>query len=379
MNPLEERLSRLETRVTRYRNFNILLCLLLVTIVTVAAKESISPFQAKSVPDPITMPEGNVGIPDLPEEDIPAARYPDVHRAGKIAAQAQDVQNVIRTRGLQIVNSNGQAVVELLPSTVGGGLIFVNSAEGKQLVYIGSSATSGDGLVYINSTEEKNQIALGSNSETGDGLIHIRNRNEERLISLNTGEGSGWIRIDKTGNENLAYLGANTSGNGLLSLSNSSGKRLVSMQAGDIAGNLRLSNKDDKRIAYLGTDIGGEGLLQINSKTGTELITAGSNTSDDGLIRVSNRYGTLGVWIVGANEHGFVGIQDAQDRLLAELTATADGNGLVRTLSQQGITIWSSNSVQVNTGSSLKGDMDNDGDIDGDDFLIFSENFGKRQ
>ena len=81
----------------------------------------------------------------------------------------------------------------------------------------------------------------------------------------------------------------------------------------------------------------------------------------------------------GTEEHGYVGILDARDRLLGELTATAGGNGLVRTLSSEGITTWSSNSVQVNTGSSLKGDMDNDGDIDGDDFLIFSENFGKKR
>ena len=36
----------------------------------------------------------------------------------------------------------------------------------------------------------------------------IRNRHEEVLIGLNTGERDGWIRVDKTGNENLAYLGA---------------------------------------------------------------------------------------------------------------------------------------------------------------------------
>ena len=377
MNPLEERLNRLETRVTHYRNFNILLCLLLVTIVTVAATDGISPLQTESIPDPIAMPEGNVGIPDLPNADIPVA-IPDVHRAGKVVSQ---IQGVIRTRGLQIVNGDGQAVVELWPSTNGNGLIFLNSADGKQLVYIGSLAASGNGLVHINSTEEKNQIVLGSNSETGDGLINIKNRNEERLISLNTDERSGWLRIDKTGNENLAYLGANIFGDGLLRLSNKSGKDMVSMYADETAGNLWLSNNNDKTIVYMGTDVGGEGVLNINSKTGTELITIGSNTNDNGLIRISNRYGTLGVGIIGAEEHGEVLILNAQDRLLAELTATAGGNGLVRTLSPEGITTWSSNSVQVNTGSgtSLKGDMDNDGDIDGDDFLIFSENFGKKR
>ena len=377
INPLEERLNQLEMRVTRYRNFNILLCLLLVTIVSVAATDGIPSFQAKSALDPIAMPEGNVGVPDLPNEDIPVA-ISDAHRAGKVASQ---IQGVIRTRGLQIINDAGQAVVELWPSTVGSGLIFVNSAEGKQLAYIGSSASNGNGLVSINSMEEKRLIGLGSDSETGDGGIWIRNKNEELLIGLRTDERSGWIRIEKTGNENLAFLGANIFGNGYLSLKNNSGKDMVSMHAGDIAGNLWLSNSNDKTIARLGAYSDGDGVLNINSKTGTELITAGSNTNDNGLIRVSNRYGTLGVWIVGANESGYLGIQDNRERLLAELGATVGGNGLVRTLSPEGITTWSSNSVQVNTGSttSLKGDMDNDGDIDGDDFLIFSENFGKKR
>ena len=173
MNPLEERLNQLEMRVTRYRNFNILLCLLLVTIVTVAATDDISPFQAGSATDPIAMPEGNVRVPDLPKEDIPAVMYPEIHRAGKVTAQTQ---GVIRTRGLQIVNSDGQAVVELWPSTDGDGLIFLNSAGDKRLVYIGPSAQTGNGLVLINSTEEKNLINMGSGRETEHGGIWIKNK-----------------------------------------------------------------------------------------------------------------------------------------------------------------------------------------------------------
>ena len=377
MNPLEQRLNRLETRVTRYRNFNVLLCLLLVTVVTVAAREGVSPFQPKSVNDPIAMPGTNMGVPNSPARGVPDVMYPEVQAAGKLAAQTQ---GVIRATGLQIVNSDGQAVVELWPSTAGGGLIFVNSAEDKNLVYIGSSASNGNGLVHINSKAETNLIGLGSNPETNDGYVYIRNRNEEPLIEMNTDERSGWMRIDKTGNENLAYLGANTSGHGLLSLSNKSGKGLVAMFADETAGNLQLRNNGDKMIAYLGWSSEGQGVLKINSKTGTELITAGSNVENDGLLRVSNRYGTLGFFVVSSDVNGYVGIQDNQERLLADLTATAGGGGLVRTLSRQGITTWSSASFQGTTGSTLlRGDMDDDGDIDGDDFLIFSENFGKKE
>lgn len=376
MNPLEERLNRLETRVTRYRNFNVLLCLLMATVVTVAAKDGVSELRAKSIPASDSVPEGDVPIPEMLGSGVDAVMQRQVRSAAKLAEQTQ---GVIRATGLEIVNSDGQPVVELWPSTAGGGLIFVNSAEDKNLVYIGSSASNGDGLVHINSNRERNLIGLGSNPETRDGLIGIRNRNEERMISLNTSEKNGWIRIDKTGNENLAYIGANTQDNGLLSLSNKSGKGLVSMYADEAAGNLQIRNNNDKMIAYLGWSSEGQGVLKINSKTGTELITAGSNVEDDGLLRVSNRYGTLGFFAVSTELHGYVGIQDNQERLLADLTATAGGDGLMRTLSRQGITTWSSASVQRTTGStSLRGDMDDDGDIDGDDFLIFSENFGKK-
>ena len=366
-------------------------------------------FRRNPVPEPIAMPKGNGGVPDLPDERI---MYPDAGRAGKVATQTYDV---IRTRRLEIVNNAGQTVVEMFGSSTIGGHIFVNSPEEVSARYLWSVALfilkvlfllilipkmvtrtwftldlhtqTMMALIVVNSKEGKNLITLGSDVETGDGFMGIRNKNEERLLNLFAHAENPRIHINKSGNENLAYIGASTLGNGLLSLKNKSGKRLVSMFAEDMSGHLQLWNNNDKTIAYLGTysdylgtHSDGSGVLEIFSKTGTELITAGSNTYDDGLLRVSNRYGTLGVWIVGANDNGYVGIQDNRERLLAELGATANGNGLVRTLSPQGITTWSSNSVQVNTGSgtSLKGDMDNDGDIDGDDFLLFSENFGKR-
>ena len=376
MNSVEERLGKLETRVARYRNFNILLCFLLLAMISVASTEGISPLRIGSFLAPIPKPKADFEIPNAPTEDTPATRHPAAQRSGKATAQTQ---GPIRTSGLQIVNSTGQAVVELWPSTVGGGLIFVNSPEGRQLVYIGSSASSGNGHVLINTTEENNLIALGSGVESGDGLIGIKNKNGVRLISLDADE-TPTIFIDNE-SENLAYLGASTLGTGLLSLSNASGKGLVSMYADETAGNVDLYNNNDQQIAYLGWTGEGRGVLRLKSETGTELITAGSNTNDNGLIRVSNRYGTLGAWIVGANENGYIGIQDNRERLLADMTATLDGNGIVRTLSPQGITTWSSNSAQSNAGSttSLRGDLDNDGDVDGDDFLIFSENFGKGQ
>ena len=381
MNPLEERLNRLETRVTRYRNFNVLLCLLLVTVVTVAARDGASTFQAKSIPDSFPMAEARAGVPDTPDRGADVATYSGVLPAGKLSTETQ---GVIRATGLQIVNSAGQAVIELWPGIAGSGYIAVNS-DGKRLVYVGYGVESGDGLITINSTEEKRLIGIGSGSETRHGGIWVRNSNEEVLISMYADETPA-IHINKA-HKNLAYLGASTPGNGLLSLKNKSGKRLAYMFADEMSGHVNLSNKYDNTIAYLGAysdylgaNSDGAGVLEIFSKNGTNLITAGSTAADNGLIRLSGSQGALRVELVAENDHGIIRTKDAKVRTLAELKATPTGDGLVRTLSRQGITTWSSDSFSDNAGStSLKGDMDNDGDIDGDDFLIFSENFGKRK
>ena len=57
-------------------------------------------------------------------------------------------------------------------------------------------------------------------------------------------------------------------------------------------------------------------------------------------------------------KNGYVGIQDNRERMLVEMGATTSGDGLVRTLSPQGITTWSSDFAQSNAGStrSLRGD-----------------------
>jgi hypothetical protein len=79
--------------------------------------------------------------------------------------------------------------------------------------------------------------------------------------------------------------------------------------------------------------------------------------------------------VIASKDQGFVAIQNSQNQIIAKMSATTSGNGIIQTFSPLGIT---SNSVTSATSTSTKkGDLDNDGDVDGDDFLIFSENFNK--
>lgn len=74
MNSVEERLGKLETRVARYRNFNILLCFLLLAMISVASTEGISPLRIGSFLAPIPKPKADFEIPNAPTEDTAVAR-----------------------------------------------------------------------------------------------------------------------------------------------------------------------------------------------------------------------------------------------------------------------------------------------------------------
>jgi hypothetical protein len=56
-----------------------------------------------------------------------------------------------------------------------------------------------------------------------------------------------------------------------------------------------------------------------------------------------------------------------------------NGNGRVRTFTSSGQTAFSSDNVTVSGSSTsgLTGDIDGDGDVDGDDFLLLSHHFGR--
>jgi hypothetical protein len=373
MSSMEERLRKLEHQVIRYRNMNLFLGLLLIAVFTTAATGNIpsANFNVSTANPPTESTMIETGLQHV-DSVVDVAQKPAY--ATKVLAQVQDV---IQTRRLQIVNSAGHAVVDLAVSTADDGLIFVNSSQGKTIAYIGSSSTTGNGLVGVNTSEENNLISLGSSSD-GDGYIDIRNRNEERLLSLRTSETDAHLRVSKTGGQDQVFLGGNTNGDGSLFLSNGAGARMISMWGGQISGNMLMYNSADKNIIRLGSDSDGKGWLKVNSKTGTELIYAGSNTDDDGLFRVSNRFGVLETYIIGGEDNGLMILRDKNEKPIVYVGANDDGQGLMQTRNPAGILNWSSDAVQTSNSSQLRGDMDQDGDVDGDDFLLFTENFGKR-
>ena len=379
MTSIEERLNRLERRVDRYRDLAACLGGMLALVVTLGATGVVSPannavWQAREARPRRSQPR--VADQQSLTTDGAAA---SVQSLSKMATPTESI-DYLQVKRLQLVNDEGTVLVDLAESTGGSGLVILYNGEGENTVYVGSSASSGDGLLVVNSAEEETLISLGSDADTGGGYLNIRNAQEARLVSLSTSGDAGHLNLYDTQGDRLFYAGSNTSGHGLIQVGNSEGKGLLSLWTDEDSGTLWIDNNQDQNVVYLGTDVDGQGLLNVSSKNGDELITAGSNTSDNGLFRVSNRFGNLEFVVIAGDEYGTAYTMDAQQNLLVDLDVDLNGNGLIQTWSPMGVPVWSSNLLGGAGGvspSGVAGDLDGDGDVDGSDFLIFSENYGK--
>ena len=309
MNSVEARLNQLETRVTRYRNFNILLCLLLVAVVTVAQADLTDVIRVKRLEIVNDLGETAVELTSVANDGALFVNskkgehriYAGSSRNGKYGFIRLHNETGIpmlsfvagETNGyLSVQNDKGKQVVQLTSDENGDGRIWVNSSEGKSRFFAGSS-TSGS-LINLYNKNEEPVIVLGTSGTTGhlsideittikskmiltDELftkkLEIVNNEEKTVVELTSDDsGNGLVFINSKDGKNLAGLGSNKLGNGLLNLSNKSGKQLVTIFASD-AGNLVLSDTDDNLIVNLGSNPDGNGRLELVNNSGKRLVS----------------------------------------------------------------------------------------------------------
>ena len=310
MNSLEERLNQLETRVTRYRNFNILLCLLLVAVVTVAQADLTDVIRAKKLEIVNDLGEtvveltsvANDGAMFIKEKKGGNRIYAGSSTNGKygfIKLHNETGRPMLsfvagETNGyLSVQNDKGKQVVQLTGDENGDGSIWINSSEGKSRFHAGSS-TSGS-LINLYDKDGEPAALIGTVGTTShlqvdeistikskmiltDELwvtkkLEVVNEEEKAVVELTSDDyGNGLIFVNSKDGKNLAGFGSNKLGNGLLNLNNKLGKQLVTIFASD-AGNLVLSDTDDNPIVNLGSNSDGNGRLELANNSGKRLVS----------------------------------------------------------------------------------------------------------
>ena len=246
-------------------------------------------------------------------------------RATKVVAQTF---SVIRVKEVQIENDAGQVVALLGYDSKGNGGLFIDNAAGD----IASFMTVDDaGAGHVG--------AWGADFSSADLAVN------------STG---GYVRVlSKTGDVSLGMGTETSTGAGVIGLSHKEGG-LVAITA----------RKDGAGLVVQAND-GLQGGLSV-FQGGTGGLTLGGDEQENPQLK-------LGVNANGTRELtlGNGGFQAVVDET---------GKGIAQTRGANNAVIWSSEDTRTgstpNTGG-LLGDLDNDGDVDIQDFLVFVEQFGK--
>ena len=288
--------------------------------------------------------------------------------------------STLQTRTLQIVNAAGGPVAIIGSDAGGNGILLVGNAAGAAVAAIAVDQ-AGNGVV-ASSNASGSSFAVLSSDQAGNAGI---------LVSGSSESGTGAV-----------ILGLDETGNGLVSTVSTSGS--LALLGADNSGNAGLivgtASESGAGAVILGLDNAGNGSVSATSASGS-IVGLGIDEAGDAAVLLTNREGVLtSVLGVDENGHGVMGILNASGRPIAAMTADdagngvlgieggkffaridTAGNGVAETRGQNQILRWSSELTPVGGGvgtpSGLIGDLDQDGDVDFNDFLIFTSNFGR--
>jgi hypothetical protein len=141
------------------------------------------------------------------------------------ATTTDQVQEVVTTKMLRVVNDQGILIAGILGDSNGNGTLAVISKDGKPLIQAGAS-DSRDGLLTVNSKDGKQLIYAGDDVVNGNGLLQVNSKDEKELIyagSSKLGTGGVFELKNKTG-EGVVMLYADEYGNGVVGAYNRKGK-----------------------------------------------------------------------------------------------------------------------------------------------------------
>ena len=331
------------------------------------------------------------------------SRQNEIPRLGK-QAQAGELQilsDTLRVQTLQIVNASGGVVAIIGSDTAGDGILLVGNAAGAAVAAI-SVDQAGNGDISV--IENNAPVAGMGIDQAGNGLVASSNASGSSFVVLSSDQAGNAGLIVGSGSESSAgavILGVDETGNGLVSAISASGS--LALLGTDGSGNAGLivgsGSESSAGAVILSVDNAGNGSVSAVSASGS-IVGLGVDEAGDAVVLVTNREGVLAsVLGVDENGHGVMGILNASGQPIAAMAADdagngvlgieggkfrahvdAAGNGVAETRGQDQNLRWSSETPSVGSGgtpSGLIGDLDQDGDVDFSDFLIFTTNFGK--
>ena len=307
---------------------------------------------------------------------------PETRESGlsKIAPeQIIDAGDTLRVGTLHIVNASGEVVAALGSDESGDGSLVIGNSNGNVVSIVGVDA-NGHGTLGVLNAAGRVAAAMGADpSEQANGWVDVRSATGSLAALAFDNAGDGAILVFNSDDKLVSGFGIDANGNGALRISNAGGEIVAAIGADeteDANGWLDVRNKSGP-AAGLSVDADGDGLVIAGNRDGDPASIMGANGNGHGIIGFRNASGRV-VAAIGADSTG-IGVLNIEG---GRFRAFVDGNasGVAETRDNNGEVRWSSESSPVgDTGTStgLIGDFDGDGDVDFNDFLTFTRNFGK--
>lgn len=182
------------------------------------------------------------------------------------SARKVNVPDVIKAKAFEVVDDNGSVLVELNKEK-NNGHVSTFTPEGKRLV---SLFTSDGGAGALNTFDLSGKVLFKvTRTKEGGGYMALFNSAEKEIAELGvtTGE-TGYFNLNDRNGEKIIWLTYTDGGGGYFSLLNK-GTETVRFSTPDAGGRMGIYNKGNTRIGYMGAQDNQDGNITIWNSGGT--------------------------------------------------------------------------------------------------------------
>lgn len=314
--------------------------------------------------------------PNEPEIPLPETGYGGL---SKIAPETiADAGDTLRVGELQIVNASGAVVAAIGAGQSGNGALVIRNSNGDVVSVVGVDSR-GNGTVGLLNAAGRITAAMGADRTGGaNGVVDVKSATGSAAALAFDGVGDAAITVFNKDKKVVSGFGIDNIGNGALRIANAAGRFIAAIGADDTEeanGWMDVRNASGP-AAGLSVDRDGDGLVIAGNRNNDEVSIMGANENGHGIIGFKHASGRVVVGM-GADSTGAGVLNIEGGRFRAFLDA--DGNGVAKTLGQNGNLRWTSEvSPDRDSGTStgLIGDFDGNGKVDFADFVTFARNFG---
>ncbi|MDE2890240.1 MAG: hypothetical protein OXR72_18730 [Gemmatimonadota bacterium] len=293
--------------------------------------------------------------------------------------QTVNAGDTLRVGEIHIVNASGTVVAAIGSSPSGNGSLVVSNSNGDAVSVVGVDPR-GHGTIGLLNTAGRVTAALGSDrSEQANGVVEVSSATGSAAALAFDDAGDAAITVFNIDKRPVSGFGIDNNGHGALRMANAAGGIVAAIGADkteDANGWMVVRNKSGPAAGF-SVDSDGDGLVIAGNRNNDEVSIMGANENGHGIIGFTNASGRIVVGM-GADSTGMGVLNIEGGRFRAFLDE--DGNGVAKTLGNNGNLRWSSEASPDGgggTSTGLIGDFDGNGKVDFADFVIFAANFGK--